>query len=59
MMEEIKIILKNIYKKLCSIDEKLQNINTDVSDSLMILSLMQKDISSIQYDFSEIVERNQ
>ena len=57
-MEEIKIILKAIYKKLCSIEEKAQNATTDISDISMILSLMQKDIASIQYDFSEISEHN-
>lgn len=56
-MEEIKAILKGIYKKLNEIDEKLHKINSNEMEIVMGLSVMQKDISNIQYDFSNLAEK--
>ncbi len=56
-MEEIKAILTAIYKKLKAIDDKLQNIYSNDIEIAMGMSIMQKDISNIQYDISNLVEK--
>ncbi len=56
-MEEIKAILTAIYKKLNAIDDKLQNMYSNDIEIAMGMSIMQKDISNIQYDISNLAEQ--
>ena len=56
-MEEIKAILSAIYKKLTAIDDKLQNMYSNDIEITMGMSIIQKDISNIQYDVSNLAEK--
>ena len=56
-MEEIKAILSAIYKKLTAIDDKLQNMYSNDIEIAMGMSIIQKDISNIQYDVSNLAEK--
>ena len=56
-MDEIKALLTGIYKKLAEIDDKMHKVNSNVMEVTMGLSVMQKNISNIQYDLSELTDK--
>lgn len=55
-MEEILSLLTKIYEKLCAVDCQLYQLRSESFMNNRLFSSIEKDISNIQCDLSDLLE---